>query len=164
MFRSILAAAAALLIITGCGRSADGDAAPAARSSGIGGRWVVQPATIDGVKPFGHRIRVSIEEGRIRAMSQCIWFDWDYTAAGETIEVVEHRFTPTPDQAYPPPMCARGLHPQERRFADAMLAARTARRLQDGRLLIDGPRGEIRLAPDAEPVTAPERDAAPLIP
>lgn len=42
-------------------------------------------------------------------------------------------------------MCARGLHPQEKRFADVILAARTARRMQDGRLKVDGPMGEMWL-------------------
>lgn len=162
MFRSSLVIATALSITTGCGRQTEGDgvAPPADSSGGIEGRWVVQPVTVNGVEPLGHPIRVSIADGRIRATAQCIWFDWDYTAVGEMIEVVEHRFTPTPDQAYPPPMCARGLHPQEKRFADVILAARTARRMHDGRLMVDGPMGEMWLTPAAGAVSPAESEWA----
>jgi len=104
--------------------------------SKIVGEWRV--AGIDNrslSQPFG--IALSISPTEIRAVSQCVSFEWTYTLAEGRLATARH------PSAVPP--CLRSLSDDETDLRSAMDSAVGAYRLPSNALIFAGPAGSVTL-------------------
>jgi hypothetical protein len=138
MHRSIAALVLAVAACVADGRTTGSEASstsgsPAVLQQDIRGEYTV--IYVDGAPPVinikGHEPTITIGAERIHFQSQCIYADWTYKRAGETISTKPYY---EPGSA----MCARGLAPGETAIQDTISSLETVRRISGGLYLEGG--------------------------
>jgi hypothetical protein len=109
---------------------------PPPPAEALRGDWVLVSIDGAGQPPRADYVHLSISDGRIRAVSQCIPFRWRYAHGEGRLRIAQER--------PPGPVCLRPLSMWERQFEAGMAAARSIAIGADGKLEIAGPEGRLR--------------------
>lgn len=100
------------------------------------GRWMVDKLNGAGRGPTDHIVRVTIEENRLHAQSQCVPYRWTFTVSSGEFRAAK---APNPD-----PVCERTRSFYELAFEEAIDRAASLER-QGEAIMIRGPGGQVLL-------------------